>query len=157
MRYAAPPTGTYAATSPQPPPPHQQPPPYSQSPPMMPGQNVRPPTALVPPMSSPQSSNSQNLPQYQGQAPPSVGYQPVQAHWCFCKVVESRDVWSPFSLLDTIQLERAYSSGTGFSFVVKSDVVCVVFPKLIFFFMNTYTHVNIYIFANEFYISFLTV
>ena len=35
----------------------------------------------------------------------------VQPHWFFCKQVESKSVWLPFSILDSIQLEEIYNSG----------------------------------------------
>lgn len=37
-------------------------------------------------------------------------YEPVQPHWFFCKQVESKSVWLPFSILDSIQLEETYNS-----------------------------------------------
>ncbi|XP_017320014.1 SEC23-interacting protein isoform X2 [Ictalurus punctatus] len=37
-------------------------------------------------------------------------YEPVQPHWFFCKQVESRNVWLPFSILDSIQLEETFNS-----------------------------------------------
>ncbi|XP_062319954.1 SEC23-interacting protein isoform X1 [Osmerus eperlanus] len=37
-------------------------------------------------------------------------YEPVQPHWFFCKQVESKSVWLPFSILDSIQLEEIYNS-----------------------------------------------
>lgn len=37
-------------------------------------------------------------------------YEPVQPHWFFCKQVESKCVWLPFSILDSIQLEETYNS-----------------------------------------------
>ncbi|XP_041368088.1 phospholipase DDHD2-like isoform X2 [Gigantopelta aegis] len=110
MRYAAPPSGTYATASPQPP---QQPLQPSHPSPMMPSHGERPPpTAMVPPVTTTQSSNAQFLPQFQGQTTLSanIGYQPVQAHWCYCKVVEAKDVWYPFSLLDSVKLEHAFST-----------------------------------------------
>lgn len=38
-------------------------------------------------------------------------YIPVQPHWCFCKRVETRDIWYPFSLMDSMRLEEALRSG----------------------------------------------
>ncbi|XP_071378662.1 SEC23-interacting protein isoform X1 [Centroberyx affinis] len=37
-------------------------------------------------------------------------YEPVQPHWFFCKQVESKSVWLPFSIIDSIQLEETYNS-----------------------------------------------
>lgn len=38
-------------------------------------------------------------------------YEAVQPHWFFCKQVESKSAWLPFSILDSIQLEEIYNSG----------------------------------------------
>ncbi|XP_078588288.1 triacylglycerol hydrolase DDHD2-like isoform X1 [Branchiostoma floridae x Branchiostoma japonicum] len=38
------------------------------------------------------------------------GYEPVQPHWFYCKIVEGREVWLPFSLLDSLRLEEAFST-----------------------------------------------
>lgn len=38
-------------------------------------------------------------------------YEPVQPHWFYCKQVESRSVWLPFSIIDSLQLEETYNSG----------------------------------------------
>lgn len=70
-------------------------PPPSQTP-MPPKPNF---TAIVPPP---------------GNVPPGEGsgiYIPVQPHWCFCKRVETRDIWYPFSLMDSMRLEEALRSG----------------------------------------------
>uniref|UniRef100_A0A8C7MIM9 SEC23 interacting protein n=1 Tax=Oncorhynchus kisutch TaxID=8019 RepID=A0A8C7MIM9_ONCKI len=37
-------------------------------------------------------------------------YEAVQTHWFFCKQVESKSAWLPFSILDSIQLEEIYNS-----------------------------------------------
>ncbi|KAG9341043.1 hypothetical protein JZ751_019797 [Albula glossodonta] len=37
-------------------------------------------------------------------------YEPVQPHWFFCKRVESKNIWLPFSVLDSIQLEETFNS-----------------------------------------------
>uniref|UniRef100_UPI0037E8EFDC SEC23-interacting protein n=1 Tax=Semicossyphus pulcher TaxID=241346 RepID=UPI0037E8EFDC len=37
-------------------------------------------------------------------------YGPVQPHWFYCKQVESKSVWLPFSFIDSIQLEETYNS-----------------------------------------------
>ncbi|XP_056615973.1 SEC23-interacting protein [Triplophysa dalaica] len=37
-------------------------------------------------------------------------YEPVQPHWFYCKQVESKMVWLPFSILDSIKLEDTFNS-----------------------------------------------
>ncbi|KAF3708464.1 SEC23-interacting protein [Channa argus] len=37
-------------------------------------------------------------------------YEPVQLHWFYCKQVESKSVWLPFSIIDSLQLEETYNS-----------------------------------------------
>ncbi|KAM9324607.1 SEC23-interacting protein [Gastrophryne carolinensis] len=37
-------------------------------------------------------------------------YDPVQPHWFFCRLVEDREVWSPFSVYDSNNLEEVYNS-----------------------------------------------
>ncbi|XP_061647021.1 SEC23-interacting protein isoform X2 [Phyllopteryx taeniolatus] len=37
-------------------------------------------------------------------------YEPIQPHWFFCKLVESKSVWLPFSIIDSLQLEETYNS-----------------------------------------------
>ncbi|XP_073775724.1 SEC23-interacting protein isoform X1 [Danio rerio] len=37
-------------------------------------------------------------------------YEPVQPHWFYCKQVESKIVWLPFSILDSIRLEETFNS-----------------------------------------------
>ncbi|XP_076830402.1 SEC23-interacting protein isoform X2 [Brachyhypopomus gauderio] len=37
-------------------------------------------------------------------------YEPVQPHWFYCKQVESKNVWLPFSIVDSIQLEETFNS-----------------------------------------------
>lgn len=47
-------------------------------------------------------------------APPTLlhnQYEPVQPHWFFCKEVENKEVWMPFSVLDSTNLEEVYNSG----------------------------------------------
>lgn len=39
-------------------------------------------------------------------------YEPVQPHWFYCKQVESKSVWLPLSIIDSLQLEETYNSGT---------------------------------------------
>lgn len=48
-------------------------------------------------------------------------YEPVQPHWFYCKQVESKMVWLPFSILDSICLEETFNSGkTGRVFIKPS-------------------------------------
>ncbi|CAE1287477.1 SEC23-interacting protein,Phospholipase DDHD2 [Acanthosepion pharaonis] len=48
-------------------------------------------------------------------------YQPVQAHWCFCKRIENREVWFPFSIADSLRLEGAFQRGCLEPEVVATD------------------------------------
>ncbi|XP_035256346.1 SEC23-interacting protein [Anguilla anguilla] len=48
-------------------------------------------------------------------APPTIPYtyavyEPVQPHWFFCRHVESKNIWLPFSVLDSVQLEETFNS-----------------------------------------------
>lgn len=64
----------------------------------------------------------------QGTGPPTEGggiYIPVQPHWCFCKKVENREIWFPFSLMDSMRLEEVYRSGEGFAIFILRDTVAV--------------------------------
>lgn len=38
-------------------------------------------------------------------------YEPVQPHWFYCKEVEDKQIWMPFSVLDSAKLEEVYNSG----------------------------------------------
>ncbi|XP_072177332.1 triacylglycerol hydrolase DDHD2-like [Diadema setosum] len=35
-------------------------------------------------------------------------YQPIQPHWFYCKEMEKRSIWVPFSIFDSIKLEEAF-------------------------------------------------
>ncbi|XP_032137716.1 SEC23-interacting protein isoform X3 [Sapajus apella] len=37
-------------------------------------------------------------------------YEPVQPHWFYCKEVESKQLWMPFSVFDSLNLEEIYNS-----------------------------------------------
>ncbi|KAK9400814.1 SEC23-interacting protein [Crotalus adamanteus] len=37
-------------------------------------------------------------------------YEPVQPHWFYCKEVENKELWMPFSDLDSTALEKVYNS-----------------------------------------------
>ncbi|KAG1670494.1 SEC23-interacting protein [Nymphon striatum] len=45
-------------------------------------------------------------------------YRPVTKHWFYCQLIESKSVWFPFSLLDSLSLEEAFLSGQN---VVATD------------------------------------
>ncbi|KAG8435801.1 hypothetical protein GDO86_013661 [Hymenochirus boettgeri] len=82
------------SSPPLPPPPSSvsnvpPPPPPSQSYP-----NVRPAGPLVP-----------GPPPYM----PNL-YEPIQPHWFYCKQVEGKEIWLPFSLFDSQNLEAVYHS-----------------------------------------------
>ncbi|XP_066536028.1 SEC23-interacting protein isoform X2 [Hoplias malabaricus] len=70
-------------------------PPLSQTPPPPPvGPNMAGP--LIP--TNPMMQYSYNV------------YEPVQPHWFYCKQVECKKVWLPFSILDSLQLEETFNS-----------------------------------------------
>ncbi|KAM6183145.1 SEC23-interacting protein [Erethizon dorsatum] len=77
-----------------------------------------PPASLPPIPPSVQSPTQQQVlakpavPSVQG-PPPFVlqnQYEPVQPHWFYCKEVEYKQVWMPFSVLDSSNLEEVYNS-----------------------------------------------
>ncbi|KAJ0004977.1 hypothetical protein NQD34_011191 [Periophthalmus magnuspinnatus] len=86
-------------------PPHSQaflPPPPAQSFNKPPSSQIQPPPppslsgAVVP--ASPMMPYNYNV------------YETVQPHWFYCKQVESKSVWLPFSIIDSLQLEEIYNS-----------------------------------------------
>ncbi|KAM4704403.1 LOW QUALITY PROTEIN: SEC23-interacting protein [Rhinophrynus dorsalis] len=91
---AAPPHVYQGAPASLPPPPKSAPvlppPPTSQSFP-----NARPAGPLVP---APPPPFIPNL------------YEPVQPHWFYCKQVEGKELWLPFSTYDSVNLEEVYNS-----------------------------------------------
>uniref|UniRef100_A0A665TP22 SEC23 interacting protein n=1 Tax=Echeneis naucrates TaxID=173247 RepID=A0A665TP22_ECHNA len=122
-----------------PPPPQMQPhshnpyrhtPTSSRASPYIPAPEILPPTHT--PQQNPYSLSSQNSeipPPMQIQAPPPAAttagamvpagpmmaynynvYEPVQPHWFYCKQVESKSIWLPFSIIDSLQLEETYNS-----------------------------------------------
>uniref|UniRef100_A0A8C5BEG4 SEC23 interacting protein n=1 Tax=Gadus morhua TaxID=8049 RepID=A0A8C5BEG4_GADMO len=123
MGRQTPPLAAAAAT----PPPSQSTPlshnPYRHTPlssranPYMPSPEVLPPPTTVPQQQQ-QQQQQHPLP------PPTMAgalvpanammqynvYEAVQPHWFFCKQVESKSVWLPFSIIDSIQLEETYNS-----------------------------------------------
>lgn len=50
-------------------------------------------------------------------------YEPVQPHWFYCKLVESKSVWLPFSIIDSLQLEETYNSGYMKRYTFVNDVI----------------------------------
>ncbi|XP_056408420.1 SEC23-interacting protein isoform X2 [Hyla sarda] len=87
------------------PPPLYQGPPVSQPPP-----SVASPFAPAL-MEQPYPSSKTAVPPAPAPAPflPNL-YEPVQPHWFFCKLVEGREVWLPFSDYDSANLEEVYNS-----------------------------------------------
>uniref|UniRef100_A0A8C9SQ63 SEC23 interacting protein n=1 Tax=Scleropages formosus TaxID=113540 RepID=A0A8C9SQ63_SCLFO len=63
-----------------------------------------PPTALPPHTSGPVVPATPMMP-YSYNV-----YEPVHPHWFFCKQVESKKIWMPFSILDSMQLEETFNS-----------------------------------------------
>ncbi|XP_053477492.1 SEC23-interacting protein isoform X2 [Ictalurus furcatus] len=98
--------------------PHQTPhhySPYSQTPlpPTFlsaPPDFTQPPPAQVPPPPSGPSMAGPVVPSNPMMQYSYNVYEPVQPHWFFCKQVESRNVWLPFSILDSIRLEETFNS-----------------------------------------------
>nr|XP_020642169.1 SEC23-interacting protein [Pogona vitticeps] len=69
-----------------------------------------PPGPLPPSALSPQASVSAGA---LVKAPPILlhnQYEPVQPHWFYCKEVENKKLWMPFSVLDSTALEEIYNS-----------------------------------------------
>nr|XP_045011580.1 SEC23-interacting protein isoform X2 [Jaculus jaculus] len=77
-----------------------------------------PPGSLPPPPTSVQPPPQQHVPARPSgpsvQCPPPVilqnQYEPVQPHWFYCKEVEDKQLWMPFSVLDSLNLEEIYHS-----------------------------------------------
>ncbi|XP_043912008.1 SEC23-interacting protein [Protopterus annectens] len=62
------------------------------------------PTQL-PPVSRPAGPLVQAVPTF-----PLNFYEAVQPHWFYCKQVESKVIWMPFSALDSVKLEETFNS-----------------------------------------------
>jgi hypothetical protein len=45
-------------------------------------------------------------------------YEPVQPHWFYCKEVEYKQFWMPFSVFDSLNLEEVYNSGKCLSGII---------------------------------------
>ncbi|KAL4841845.1 hypothetical protein H8958_016819 [Nasalis larvatus] len=77
-----------------------------------------PPGSLPPVPPSMQSPAQQQVPARPGapsvQVPPPFllqnQYEPVQPHWFYCKEVEYKQLWMPFSVFDSLNLEEIYNS-----------------------------------------------
>lgn len=96
-------------TPPQPPYPYPGPPPPQQtfSTPAPAQSFTKPPPSQIPP---PPTSSGAVVPAGP-MAPYNFNvYETVQPHWFFCKQVESKSVWLPFSIIDSLQLEETYNS-----------------------------------------------
>ncbi|XP_060728617.1 SEC23-interacting protein [Tachysurus vachellii] len=99
--------------------PHHQTPqhfnPYSQAPPpptfsAAPPTFTQPPPPPVPPPPSGPSMAGPVVPANPMMPYSSNVYEPVQPHWFYCKQVESRNVWLPLSILDSMRLEETFNS-----------------------------------------------
>ncbi|KAM9726907.1 SEC23-interacting protein isoform 1-T1 [Menidia menidia] len=117
--------------------PYRHTPTSSRASPYIPAPEILPPThtpqqnpypLATPPQMFPPSGPPQAPPSYiQGRPPPPTTagaivpagpmmqynyniYEPIQPHWFYCKQVESKSVWLPFSIIDSLQLEETYNS-----------------------------------------------
>ncbi|XP_058527207.1 SEC23-interacting protein isoform X2 [Ochotona princeps] len=106
--------------------PYITPPQLQQGPPVAaatpPVQYPGPPESLPPPQVPPMVSPAQPPQQVHARpaGPPAPGpppplmlqnqYEPVQPHWFYCKEVEYKQLWMPFSVLDSMNLEDIYNS-----------------------------------------------
>ncbi|XP_040609169.1 SEC23-interacting protein isoform X1 [Mesocricetus auratus] len=90
-------------------------------PPGPPVQTYQMPPGPMPPLPpSVQSPAQQQIPGRPAGPPASVQgpspfvlpnqYEPVQPHWFYCKEVEHKQLWMPFSVLDSLNLEEIYNS-----------------------------------------------
>ncbi|XP_045710089.1 SEC23-interacting protein isoform X1 [Phyllostomus hastatus] len=78
------------------------------------------PVPPIPPSAQPGLSPAAQLPAPPRPAGPAVQvpppfllqnqYEPVQPHWFYCKEVEDKHVWMPFSVFDSLNLEEVYNS-----------------------------------------------
>ncbi|XP_066475161.1 SEC23-interacting protein [Tiliqua scincoides] len=86
-------------------------------PPSAPPMHMYPaPPGVSPLLSSSQTALSQQASMSSGplvKAPPTFlhnQYEPIQPHWFYCKEVENKELWMPFSALDSATLEEVYNS-----------------------------------------------
>ncbi|KAF7710373.1 SEC23-interacting protein [Silurus meridionalis] len=82
------------------------PPTFSSAPPTF---TQSPPAQVPPPPSGPSMAGPMVPANPMMQYSYNV-YEPVQPHWFYCKQVESKKVWLPFSILDSIRLEETFNS-----------------------------------------------
>uniref|UniRef100_A0A452HQC0 SEC23-interacting protein n=1 Tax=Gopherus agassizii TaxID=38772 RepID=A0A452HQC0_9SAUR len=88
-----------------------------QTPPSVPPIHMYPtPPGSLSPLALPSPSQALQASRPAGplvQAPPILlqnQYEPVQPHWFYCKEVEYKQIWMPFSILDSVTLEEVYNS-----------------------------------------------
>ena len=72
---------------------------------------VAPPSAgYVPPAMAPPPVASATAPEVAGPgAAPTQTYVPVSHHWFYCKQVENKKLWQPFTWVDSMGLEEAFN------------------------------------------------
>ncbi|XP_051049092.1 SEC23-interacting protein isoform X2 [Phodopus roborovskii] len=84
-----------------------------------PVQTYQMPTGPMPPLPPSVQSPAQQQVPARPVGPPVQGpppfilqnqYEPVQPHWFYCKEVEHKPLWMPFSVLDSLNLEEIYNS-----------------------------------------------
>ncbi|TSK22692.1 SEC23-interacting protein [Bagarius yarrelli] len=99
-------------------PPHQAPQHfsmYSQTPPPVTFQSAPPTFTQPPPPQVPPPPLGPNMAGSVVPANPMMQYsynvyERVQPHWFYCKQVESKNIWLPFSVLDSMRLEETFNS-----------------------------------------------
>uniref|UniRef100_A0AAY4C8R8 Uncharacterized protein n=1 Tax=Denticeps clupeoides TaxID=299321 RepID=A0AAY4C8R8_9TELE len=84
---------------------YAQPPPAQTFPPL---QGQSPPGAKLPPAAS--TMTGPVVPANPMMPYTYNVYEPVQPHWFYCKQVEAKSVWLPFSIFDSLQLEETFNS-----------------------------------------------
>ncbi|XP_049337385.1 SEC23-interacting protein isoform X2 [Astyanax mexicanus] len=91
--------------------------PYTQAMPT-PTFQTAPPTLAKPPLTQTPPPPPMSGPSMAGPVVPANPmmqysynvYEPVQPHWFYCKQVEAKKVWLPFSILDSLRLEETFNS-----------------------------------------------
>ena len=71
-----------------------------------------PPSAgYVPPAMAPPPTAAEQLagPTAAGGVAPTQAYVPVSHHWFYCKQVENKKLWHPFTWVDSMGLEEAFN------------------------------------------------
>ena len=129
-RYAQPPPGTYSGAGP---PPNTAPPtdsPFPGMPPMPPPNTGVPPIPLVSSGALPQCAPPPAFPGGPPVGPPPTSiyptsppgstmhgaFTPVMHHWFYCKNIELRQIWLPFSITDSIKMEDVFRAGNVVSY-----------------------------------------